>query len=192
MQQISLKGTNREIGNKALVKAVRRDNLVPCVYYGNGVENTVFSVALKDLETILNTPNSYIIEIDIEGKKQLAVLQAVQFHPVTDKPLHVDFLAIQEDKPVTINIPVVITGNSIGVRQGGKLMVSTRKLKVSGMMKDLPDTLPVDITELNLGKQIVAGDLHYDNIQIMSPKATIVCSVKMTRAAASAAADAQA
>ncbi|MBO8465663.1 MAG: 50S ribosomal protein L25 [Bacteroidetes bacterium] len=192
MQQITLKGTNREIGNKALVKAVRRDNLVPCVYYGNGVENTVFSVALKDLETILNTPNSYIIEIDIEGKKQLAVLQAVQFHPVTDKPLHVDFLAIQEDKPVTINIPVVITGNSIGVRQGGKLMVSTRKLKVSGMMKDLPDTLPVDITELNLGKQIVAGDLHYDNIQIMSPKATIVCSVKMTRAAASAAADAQA
>ena len=192
MQQITLKGTNREIGNKALVKAVRRDNLVPCVYYGNGVENTVFSVALKDLETILNTPNSYIIEIDIEGKKQLAVLQAVQFHPVTDKPLHVDFLAIQEDKPVTINIPVVITGNSIGVRQGGKLMVSTRKLKVSGMIKDLPDTLPVDITELNLGKQIVAGDLHYDNIQIMSPKATIVCSVKMTRAAASAAADAQA
>lgn len=192
MQQITLKGTNREIGNKALVKAVRRDNLVPCVYYGNGVENTVFSVALKDLETILNTPNSYIIEIDIEGKKQLAVLQAVQFHPVTDKPLHVDFLAIQEDKPVTINIPVVITGNSIGVRQRGKLMVSTRKLKVSGMMKDLPDTLPVDITELNLGKQIVAGDLHYDNIQIMSPKATIVCSVKMTRAAASAAADAQA
>ncbi len=192
MQQITLKGTNREIGNKALVKAVRRDNLVPCVYYGNGVENTVFSVALKDLETILNTPNSYIIEIDIEGKKQLAVLQAVQFHPVTDKPLHVDFLAIKEDKPVTINIPVVITGNSIGVRQGGKLMVSTRKLKVSGMMKDLPDTLPVDITELNLGKQIVAGDLHYDNIQIMSPKATIVCSVKMTRAAASAAADAQA
>lgn len=192
MQQITLKGTNREIGNKALVKAVRRDNLVPCVYYGNGVENTVFSVALKDLETILNTPNSYIIEIDIEGKKQLAVLQAVQFHPVTDKPLHVDFLAIQEDKPVTINIPVVITGNSIGVRQGGKLMVSTRKLKVSGMMKDLPDTLQVDITELNLGKQIVAGDLHYDNIQIMSPKATIVCSVKMTRAAASAAADAQA
>ena len=192
MQQITLKGTNREIGNKALVKAVRRDNLVPCVYYGNGVENTVFSVALKDLETILNTPNSYIIEIDIEGKKQLAVLQAVQFHPVTDKPLHVDFLAIQEDKPVTINIPVVITGNSIGVRQGGKLMVSTRKLKVCGMMKDLPDTLPVDITELNLGKQIVAGDLHYDNIQIMSPKATIVCSVKMTRAAASAAADAQA
>ena len=192
MQQITLKGTNREIGNKALVKAVRRDNLVPCVYYGNGVENTVFSVALKDLETILNTPNSYIIEIDIEGKKQLAVLQAVQFHPVTDKPLHVDFLAIQEDKPVTINIPVVITGNSIGVRQGGKLVVSTRKLKVSGMMKDLPDTLPVDITELNLGKQIVAGDLHYDNIQIMSPKATIVCSVKMTRAAASAAADAQA
>lgn len=188
MKQVTLKGTCRAIGKKSDVKALRRSKLVPCVYYGNGVENTMFTVTLKDLEQLINTPNSYIIELDIDGKKQLAVLHAIQFHPVTDMPLHVDFLAIREDRPVVINVPLSITGNSIGVRQGGKLMVSSRKLKVSGMIKDLPDRLDVDVTELNIGKQIVAGDLHYDNIQIVSPKATIICSVRMTRAAAAAAA----
>ncbi len=187
MKQITLQGIGRTGNDRAAIKALRKEGRVPCVYYGNGVENTLFSVSAKDLETITNTPNSYIIELDVEGKKQLVVLHDIQYHPVTDKALHVDFLAIREDKPVVINVPVSITGNSIGVRQGGKLMVSTRKLKVSGMIKDLPDKLDIDITDLNLGKQIVAGDLHYDNIQIVSPKATIICSIRMTRAAAAAA-----
>ena len=187
MKQITLQGICRTGNDRAAIKALRKEGRVPCVYYGNGVENTLFSVSAKDLETITNTPNSYIIELDVEGKKQLVVLHDIQYHPVTDKALHVDFLAIREDKPVVINVPVSITGNSIGVRQGGKLMVSTRKLKVSGMIKDLPDKLDIDITDLNLGKQIVAGDLHYDNIQIVSPKATIICSIRMTRAAAAAA-----
>lgn len=187
MKQITLQGIGRTGNDRAAIKALRKEGRVPCVYYGNGVENTLFSVSAKDLETITNTPNSYIIELDVEGKKQLVVLHDIQYHPVTDKALHVDFLAIREDKPVVINVPVSITGNSIGVRQGGKLMVSTRKLKVSGMIKDLPDKLDIDITDLNLGKQIVAGDLHYDNIHIVSPKATIICSIRMTRAAAAAA-----
>lgn len=187
MKQITLQGIGRTGNDRAAIKALRKEGRVPCVYYGNGVENTLFSVSAKDLETITNTPNSYIIELDVEGKKQLVVLHDIQYHPVTDKALHVDFLAIREDKPVVINVPVSISGNSIGVRQGGKLMVSTRKLKVSGMIKDLPDKLDIDITDLNLGKQIVAGDLHYDNIQIVSPKATIICSIRMTRAAAAAA-----
>ena len=182
MKQITLQGIGRTGNDRAAIKALRKEGRVPCVYYGNGVENTLFSVSAKDLETITNTPNSYIIELDVEGKKQLVVLHDIQYHPVTDKALHVDFL-----EPVVINVPVSITGNSIGVRQGGKLMVSTRKLKVSGMIKDLPDKLDIDITDLNLGKQIVAGDLHYDNIQIVSPKATIICSIRMTRAAAAAA-----
>lgn len=191
MKQITLNGVSREAGNKAAVKSLRREKMVPGVFYGNGAENTLFSISIKELETVLNTPNSYIIELDIEGKKQLVVLHAVQFHPVTDEPIHVDFLAIREDSPVTIDIPVTITGNSIGVRQGGKLLVSTRKLKVRGMMNNLPDTLEVDITDLDLGKQITAKDLHYDGIDIVSPKATIICSVKMTRAAAAAAAQAK-
>lgn len=191
MKQITLNGVSREAGNKAAVKSIRREKMVPGVFYGNGAENTLFSISIKELETVLNTPNSYIIELDIEGKKQLVVLHAVQFHPVTDEPIHVDFLAIREDSPVTIDIPVTITGNSIGVRQGGKLLVSTRKLKVRGMMNNLPDTLDVDITSLDLGKQITAKDLHYEGIDIVSPKATIICSVKMTRAAAAAAAQAK-
>lgn len=191
MKQITLNGVSRVAGNKAAVKSLRREKMVPGVFYGNGAENTLFSISIKELETVLNTPNSYIIELDIEGKKQLVVLHAVQFHPVTDEPIHVDFLAIREDSPVTIDIPVTITGNSIGVRQGGKLLVSTRKLKVRGMMNNLPDTLEVDITDLDLGKQITAKDLHYEGIDIVSPKATIICSVKMTRAAAAAAAQAK-
>lgn len=188
MKHITLNGEGRQTGNKAAIKALRRAKRVPCVYYGNGFENTLFSVDAKDLEVLTNTPNSYIVELNIDGKVQLAVLHAIQYHPVTDEALHVDFLAIREDKPVTINIPVAIVGNSIGVRQGGKLLPAARKLQVSGMMENLPDTLEVDITNLNIGKQIIAGDLHYDNIQIVSPKATIICSVKMTRAAAAAAA----
>lgn len=191
MKQITLKGQARQAGNKASVKSLRKLKRVPCVYYGNGVENTMFSLDAKDLELLTNTPNSYIVELDIDGNKQLAVLHSVQYHPVTDEALHVDFLAVKEDKPVTINIPIAIVGNSIGVRQGGKLLVSTRKLKVSGMMDKLPDVLNVDITDLNMGKQIIAGDLHFDDVQIVSPRATIICSVKMTRAAAAAAAAAK-
>lgn len=191
MKQIILNGVSREVGNKAVVKSLRREKMVPGVFYGNGVENTLFSISTKELEKVLNTPNSYIIELDIDGKKQLVVLHAVQFHPVTDEPMHVDFLAIKEENPVTIDIPVSITGNSIGVRQGGKLLVSSRKLKVRGMLNNLPDTLEVDITSLDLGKQITAKDLHYEGIDIVSPKATIICSVKMTRAAAAAAAQAK-
>ena len=106
--------------------------------------------------------------------------------------MHIDFFSITADKPVVINIPIVIKGNSEGVRQGGKLIVSTRKLKVSAMLDKLPDTLEVDITNLKLGKTIVAGELSYDNIQILTPKAAIICAVKMTRAALGAAAAAAA
>ena len=116
----------------------------------------------------------------------MAVLHEVQWHPVTDEALHVDFLAVTDSKPVTIDVPVVITGHSEGVKLGGKLLVSSRKLRVSALLADLPDSLDVDITNLMIGKQIVAGDLHYDKINIVSPKATIICSVRATRATAQA------
>ena len=161
---------------------------MPCVLYGSKQENIHFSVNEKELLGIMNTPYSFIIELVIEGKKYLSVYHAAQFHPLTDVPLHVDFLAITEDKPVSINVPIVIVGNSEGVRQGGKLIVNTRKIKLSAMINKLPDNVEVDITELGLGKTILAGDLNYDNIQILTPKTTIICAVKMTRAAIGAAA----
>lgn len=188
MKQISLKGQARQVGNKQTIKTIRREGLVPCNLYGNGVENILFTVSAKDLKTVTNTPNSYIIELDIDGAKHLAVLHEVQWHPVTDAALHVDFLGVDPAKPVSIDVPVVVTGHSEGVKQGGKLLVLARKLHISALMSNLPDTLEVDSTPLGIGKQIVAGDLKYDNITILSPKATIICSVRPTRAAAAAAA----
>ena len=183
MQHIELKGQVREAGNKAAVKAVRRAGQVPCNIYGHGIENVLFTIDAQDLKTITHTPNSYIINLELnDGKKFFAVLHEVQYHPVTDEALHVDFLAVCEDKPVTIEVPVIVTGHSEGVKMGGKLLVSSRKLRVSAMMDKLPDVLEVDSTHLMIGKQIVAGDLNYDGVTIVSPRATIICSVRPTRA----------
>ena len=121
-----------------------------------------------------------------------AVLHEVQYHPVSDEALHVDFLAVNEEKPVTIEVPVKVTGHSEGVKMGGKLLVSSRKLRVSAMMNNLPDLLEVDSTHLMIGKQIVAGDLNYEGVTIVSPKATIICSVRPTRATQQAKMEAQA
>ena len=183
MKHIDLKGQVREAGNKAAVKAVRRAGQVPCNIYGLGIENVLFTIDAQDLKTITHTPNSYIVDLELNnGKKMYAVLHEVQYHPVTDEALHVDFLAVSEDKPVTIEVPVKVVGHSEGVKMGGKLLVSSRKLRVSAMMNNLPDVLEVDSTHLMIGKQIVAGDLNYEGVTIVSPKATIICSVRPTRA----------
>ena len=183
MKHIELKGQIREAGNKAAVKAVRRAGQVPCNIYGLGIENILFTIDAQDLKTITHTPNSYIIDLELSnGTKMYAVLHEVQYHPVSDEALHVDFLAVSEEKPVTIEVPVQVVGHSEGVKMGGKLLVSSRKLRVSAMMDKLPDLLEVDSTHLMIGKQIVAGDLNYEGVTIVSPKATIICSVRPTRA----------
>ena len=187
MRHFAIAGTVRTIGTKADIREVRKAGRVPCNFYGNGIENVAFSVDEKEFMTLVCQPSSFIIDLDIDGKKNTAVLREVQYHPVTDRPLHVDFVAVTEDKPITIDVPVRIFGNSEGVRQGGKLVVNVRKLRVSALMANLPDELPVDITTLKLGKRINAGDLHYDNVNIVTPKTAIVCSVKATRNAVAAA-----
>ena len=193
MKHIELKGQLREAGNKAAVKAVRRAGQVPCNIYGNGIENVLFTVDAQDLKTITHTPNSYIVNLELSnGTKMYAVLHEVQYHPVSDEALHVDFIAVGEEKPITIEVPVKVVGHSEGVKMGGKLLVSSRKLRVSAMMNNLPDILEVDSTHLMIGKQIVAGDLNYEGVTIVSPKATIICSVRPTRATQQAKMEAQA
>ena len=193
MKHIELKGQVREAGNKAAVKAVRRAGQVPCNIYGLGIENVLFTIDAQDLKEITHTPNSYIIDLELNnGSKMYAVLHEVQYHPVSDEALHVDFLAVSEEKPVTIEVPVKVVGHSEGVKMGGKLLVSSRKLRVSAMMKNLPDVLEVDSTHLMIGKQIVAGDLNFEGVTIVSPKATIICSVRPTRATQQAKMEAQA
>ncbi len=188
MKHITLKGSLRHTGNKATVKAIRKAGLVPCNLYGQGAENILFTVTTRDLKALTHTPNSYIVELDIDGQIHLAVLHEVQFHPVSGEALHVDFLNVSEDKPVTLDVPVIITGHSEGVKLGGKLLVSSRKLRISAPMDALPDNIEVDSTPLQIGKQIVAGDLHIDGVNIVAPKGTIICSVRPTRATAQAAA----
>jgi len=189
MKHIALNAQLRAAGNKASVKALRREGLVPCNLYGNGIENVLFAISAKDLKPITNTPYAHIIDITLDnGEKYAAILGECQWHPVTDEALHVDFLAVSEEKPITVAVPVKVFGHSEGVKMGGKLLMSARKLKVSAMINNLPDEIEIDITDLQIGKQITAGMLSYENINIVSPKATIICSVKATRASAQAAA----
>lgn len=189
MKHLTLKGQIREVGNKAVVKAFRRQGLVPCNVYGAGIENVLFTVTEKDLKNLTDTPSSYIVDLELsDGRKMFAVVHELQFHPVKDNCLHVDFLAVSEDKPIAINVPITITGHAAGVKAGGKFFKLTRSLKVSALMKDLPDELVVNVDKLQAGKRIVAGDLNYDNVTILSSRNTIICTVRSSRQMASHAA----
>ncbi len=191
MQSIKLSAKKREEFGKKGSKAVRREERIPAVIYGQG-EPVNFSLDAKEAKAIIYTPKSYIVELDIEGAKELGVLREVQYHPVREEILHMDFYRVNDSKPVTIEIPVSVVGNSEGVKMGGKLVQSKRKLTVSGLIKDLPDELTVDITELGIGKTIFVGDLKYDNLTLLNPASTAVCAIRVTRAAAAAAAAAAA
>ena len=182
MKHFEINGKVREVGNKAVIKAIRKQGLVPCNLYGQGMENVLFTVTDKDLQGITNTPNSYIIDIKLDnGKAYTAVVHELQFHPVKDNCLHVDFLAVSEDKPIAIKVPVVVSGHPVGVQKGGKFVLVSRFIKISALMKDLPDTLDIDVTPLDIEKRIVAGDIKLEGVSVVSPKDTIICTVKATR-----------
>ena len=190
MQHFELKGTTRKVGNKAVIKAFRREGLVPCNLYGLGMENVLFTVNAKELKALTDTPKSFIVDLVLDDAKkaQTAVLHELQWHPVTDACLHVDFLAVDEKKPIAISVPLVITGHAKGVQQGGKFYQNARSIKVSAAMKDLPDEVTVDITDLGLDKRIKAGDIQLKNVAVVSDKDTIICGVKTTRNVTAAAA----
>jgi large subunit ribosomal protein L25 len=188
MKTIELKGTVRTSLTKVAVKQLRKNGEVPCVLYGENGENLHFAVVERELKDLVYTPHAYLVKLVLDGKLHTAVMREIQFHPVTERILHIDFYPVKEDRPVAIDVPVVIEGNSEGVRAGGKLHVVTRRLKISALPEKLPDNLPVDISGLQLGKTIVVGNLSYPDVNILTPKTTIVCAVKMTRAAIQASA----
>lgn len=181
MKTISVKAVKREDYGKKAAKAVRREGLVPCVLCGNG-ESVTFSVDPREIKPLIYTPNSYIVELDFEGQTVQAVLRETQFHPVREEILHMDFYRIAEGKPVSIAIPVRLTGNAAGVKVGGKLALSARKLTVSALVENLPDEIVVDVTELGVGKTIFVGDLQFENLKFVTPATTAVCAVRVTRA----------
>ena len=185
MKTIQINGTARNDFGKKYAKAARREGQVPCIVYGGG-EEIAFSVDAKELGQLIYTPNSYIIEINIDGKIVKAVMREVQFHPVREQILHVDFYRIQEGKPVAVNVPVRLTGNAEGVKIGGKLALSARKLTVKGLVEYIPDEIVVDVTPLKVGQTIFVGDLQHENLTFMTPATTAVCAVRVTRASRAA------
>ena len=193
MKHFELSGTIREVGNKAVIKAFRKQGLVPCNLYGLGLKNVLFTVSDRDLQGLLCTPESFIVDLNLsDGKKYLAIVHELQFHPVKDNCLHVDFLAVDDKKPITINVPLVFQGHPVGVQKGGKFFKLARELRISAQLEDLPDNLVIDINKLDIEKKLTAGDLSYDKVTILTSKNTSLCQVKSSRQMAADAARAEA
>lgn len=206
MKTFQLEGKPRkEIGKKA-VKALRSEGLIPAVLYGHrsvelpysgkledgqvlvenqgkGVVVTNFTVTTDAVRKLIYSPEVFIVELNIGGHKQTAMLKDLQLHPVTDEILHIDFLAVFPDIPMTIEVPVVLDGFAAGVRAGGKLNLISKKLKVKGLSKDIPEKLHINVENLELGKAIQIKHLNFDNLTLLNAPDNVVCVVAVTRGA---------
>lgn len=196
MKSFELKGTARTIAERSsdqsrALKAIRKEGNVPCVLYG-GEKNCIFMLAEKDLRKVVYTPHIYVIDLIIDGEKKNAILKDIQFHPVKEQILHVDFYEIDESKPIVMNVPTELVGLAPGVQAGGKLHQQMRRLKVRAQYTAIPEKLSVNVSKLGLGKVIKVGDLQFPGLELVNPKAAVVCSVKTTRQALDAAAEAPA
>lgn len=194
MKQIVINGTLRtDLGKKA-TKEVRLSGNVPCVIYGEkknekGLPEAIhFVVSEKEINKIVYTPHVYLVVVNIDGVEHKAIVKELQFHPVKDNVLHVDFYEVTEEKPIVVGIPIAPTGLAEGVRAGGKLLTMVRKLNVKAQYAAIPEKLVIDVTKLGLGKSIKVGDLSFEGLELVTPKEVIVCTIKMTRAAMGAAA----
>jgi len=185
MKTIEIKGFKRETVGKKATKQLRNDGSVPCVLYG-GKEVVHFHAPENEFNHLFYTPNVYLVNIDIDGKKYPTILKDSQFHPVSDKPLHVDFLEINDNEPVTIEIPVKVEGFAKGVQAGGILVLEKRKLAVKGLAKNLPDELVVNVENLEIGKTTKVGELNFENLELLTAKNAVVVAVRLTRAARAA------
>ena len=195
MKEIDVKGQKRAETGKKASKLLRKEGLVPCNLYGekkdeNGnPEAMSFAVPTNELRKIVYTPHIYVINLIIDGESHTAVLKELQFHPVTDTLLHVDFYEINDQKPITIGIPVKLTGLAQGVRDGGRMNLSVRKINVTAKYQDIPEHLDIDVTSLQIGKSIKVGDLHFEGLELATSK-DVVCSIKATRKSIASANDA--
>ena len=190
MQVFELKAEKRtDLGKKATI-ALRAEEKVPCVLYG-GEEHVHFAVVEKDLSKLLYTPIVQTVNINVSGKSYSAIVKDLQFHPVTDRVLHIDFFQISENKPVVMEVPVKLQGFAEGVQAGGKLNLVVRKLKVKALLADLPGEVVLDVTNLGLGKSIKVKDLSFDKFEVVNAKDVVIAQIKLTRAARAAAQDAK-
>ena len=196
MKEINVTGQKRtDLGKKAS-KTLRKEGLVPCNLYGQATADgkpvaMSFACPMTELRKVVYTPHIYVINLVIDGESHTAIMKELQFHPVIDALLHVDFLEVNDQKPITIGIPVKLVGLAQGVRDGGRMNLSIRKINVTAPYQQIPEHLDVDVTALKIGKSIKVGELSYEGLELTTGKDVIVCSIKMTRAAMSAAAAAE-
>ena len=193
MREIALNGQKRTDTGKKASKLLRKEGLVPCNLYGEKKdadgkpEALAFAIPAAELRKTVYTPHVYVVNLTIDGEAHIAVMRELQFHPTSDALLHVDFYEVNATKPITVGIPVKLNGLAQGVRDGGKINLSIRKINVTAPYKQIPETLDIDVTDLQLGKSIKVGELKFDGLDIATSPEVVVCSVRATRASRSAA-----
>lgn len=186
MKTVTIKGQGRKALGKKESKKLRSQNLVPAVLYG-GEETLHFTVSFSEMRQLIYTPGVFLVDIDLDGKVYSAMMQDIQWHPVEEQVLHVDFLMIHDNKPIRIDVPVQTMGLAKGIKAGGKLKMNLRRLKVKALAKDLPDTIDIDVTKLGISQSIKVADLSVKNVEFLDNKSNLVVAVVVTRAAKSAA-----
>ena len=197
MKEIAINGQKRETTGKKASKLMRKEGLVPCNLYGEKKDDKglplalAFAAPFAELRKAVYTPHVYIVNLNIDGQQHKAIMKELQFHPTSEALLHADFYEVTEEKPITVGIPVKINGLAQGVREGGKLNLSIRKIDVTAPYKQIPEILNIDVTNLGLGKAIKVGELSFEGLQLATPAQVVVCSVKETRASKAAAAAAE-
>ena len=193
MKTIEIKGTARVAGGKKAAKQLRKQGVIPCNLYGElkdekGLPKAYsFAATEAELRKLLYSPDIYTVKLDVDGQQCLAILKEAQFHPVKDNVLHVDFYQITDKKPIVMEVPIKLNGLAEGVKAGGKLAASVRKLKVKAVHTAIPERLDIDVTHLELGKTIKVGELSFEGLELVTSPSVVVCQVKMTRNARSAA-----
>ena len=197
MREIAINGQKRETTGKKATKLMRKEGLVPCNLYGeakdeNGLPKALsFAAPFTELRKAVYTPHVYIVCLNIDGEEHKAIIKELQFHPTSEALLHADFYEVTDQKDITVGIPVKLNGLAQGVREGGKLNLSIRKIDVTAPYKSIPEILEIDVTNLGLGKAIKVGELNFEGLKLATPAQVVVCSVKETRASKAAAAAAE-
>ena len=189
MKSITIKGSERENVGKKATKAVRDAGMVPCVIYG-GNQPVHFIADERAFKGLVYTPNAHTVVIELNGGSYNVIMQDIQFHPVSDKILHIDFFQLSDDKEIVMEVPVKVTGTSPGVLLGGVLRLNQRRLKVKALPKNLPDFVEASISELQMGNKLYVTKLETNNFKLMHPDNTVVCQVRISRAAMKAAQEA--
>ena len=198
MKEINVSGQKRTATGKKASKLLRKEGMVPCNLYGetkgaNGLpEALAFQASFSELRKAIYTPHVYVVNLTIDGQTHKAIMKELQFHPTTDALLHADFYEVNDTKEITVGIPVKLNGLAQGVRDGGRLNLSIRKINVTAPYKQIPEVLNIDVTSLQLGKAIKVGALQFEGLKSATSPEVVVCSVKATRASRSAAAAAAA